>query len=65
MHVEMTREEWQQVLTIIGNTRDFPWATTNPLLMKIGNQLQQQEVVSNQTNSKEMPINIDQTGVKQ
>lgn len=61
MHVELNRDEWQQVLTIIGNTRDFPWATTNPLLMKIGQQLQAQE----QTNSGETRINIDQTGVKQ
>lgn len=65
MHVELTREEWTQVMTIIGNTRDFPWATTNPLLMKMGQQLQAQEANSKQTNSAEVPINIDQMGVKQ
>lgn len=61
MVVEMTRDEWHQVMTIIGNTRDFPWSTTNPLLMKMGQQLQQQQ----QTNSGETRINIGETGVKQ
>ena len=65
MKVELNRDEWQQILTVLGNTRDFPWSTTNPLLMKIGTQLQQQDGSSKQTNSGEMPINTGEIGVKQ
>jgi hypothetical protein len=65
MQVELSRDEWQQVLTVLGNTRDFPWSTTNPLLMKIGTQLQQQDGNSKQTNSEEMPMNIGPNAVKQ
>lgn len=65
MIVDLTNAEWSQVMTILGNTREFPWAATNPLLMKIGQQLQHQQAVHKQTNSEEMPINIGETGVKQ
>lgn len=34
--------EWAQLMTIVGNTKEFPWVVTNPLLMKLGQQLQQQ-----------------------
>jgi hypothetical protein len=64
MVVDLTNAEWNQVMTIIGNTRDFPWSATNPLLMKIGQQLQLQ-TGSKPTNSEEMPINIGEIGVKQ
>jgi hypothetical protein len=65
MIVDMTNAEWTQVMTVLGNTRDFPWSVTNPLLMKIGQQLQHQQVVHKQTNSEEMPINIGENVVKQ
>ena len=37
--VELTDNEWGQVMSIIG---DAPWKQANPLLMKIGQQLQAQ-----------------------
>ena len=39
--VELTDNEWGQVMSIIG---DAPWKTANPLLMKIGQQLQAQHL---------------------
>ena len=44
--VELTDNEWGQVMSIIG---DAPWKTANPLLMKIGQQLQAQITTANQT----------------
>jgi hypothetical protein len=38
-HVELTEQEWQQVLNLIATA---PWRDANPLLMKIGGQLQGQ-----------------------
>lgn len=63
--VDLTPQEWNQVLTIIGNTRDFSWSITNPLLMKLGRQLERQMPINKQTNSEEVPINIGEMGVKQ
>jgi len=37
--VDLTDQEWTQVMGILG---DAPWKIAHPLLMKIGNQLQQQ-----------------------
>lgn len=36
-HVELTEQEWQQVIAMIAMA---PWREANPLLMKIGQQLQ-------------------------
>lgn len=46
--VELTAEEWQQVLGIIS---EAPWRVANPLLMRIGEQLRVQQ----STNSQEVP----------
>ena len=43
--VELTDNEWGQLMSIIG---DATWKLANPLLMKIGNQLQQQVLARNQ-----------------
>ena len=42
--VELSDNEWGQVMSIIG---DAPWKQANPLLMKIGQQLQAQAMVAN------------------
>lgn len=61
--VDLTMQEWNQIMGILG---DVPWRISNPLLMRIGAQLQhQQQPVNKQTNSEEMPINIGEMGVKQ
>lgn len=65
MIVDMTSAEWNQIMTVLGNTRDFSWSVTNPLLMKIGQQLQPQQGTNKHTNSEEMPINIGENAVKQ
>ena len=54
--VELTDNEWGQVMSIIG---DAPWKIANPLLMKIGNQLQQQVL---QRNPATEPIRVDSNG---
>jgi hypothetical protein len=41
--VELEPGEWGQVMQIISTA---PWNVANPLLMKIGDQLRQQEVLS-------------------
>jgi hypothetical protein len=38
--VRLDLEEWQRVLGILSTA---PWATANPLIMKIGEQLRMQE----------------------
>jgi len=38
--VDLAQEEWQQIVNILA-TKDAPWVVTNPLLMKINQQLQQ------------------------
>ena len=40
--VELNDNEWGQVMSIIG---DAPWKQANPLLMKIGQQLQAQAMM--------------------
>ena len=37
--VQLDMEEWQRVLAILAQA---PWSTANPLIMKIGQQLQAQ-----------------------
>jgi hypothetical protein len=37
--VELSDTEWQQLINILGTTKEHPWVMTNPLLMKIGQQL--------------------------
>ena len=39
MNVELTKQEWDQILAILGKV---PWEVANPLLMRIGTQLQPQ-----------------------
>jgi hypothetical protein len=36
MNVSLDNDEWQRVLAILAQA---PWATANPLIMKIGEQL--------------------------
>ena len=52
--IQLADEEWQQVMAIIANA---PWRDANPLLMKIGAQLQAQSPSGSgirlDTNSKE------------
>jgi len=38
--VSLEETEWSSVMAILGNTKEFPWVVTNPLLMKLGQQLQ-------------------------
>ena len=38
--VRLDLEEWQRVLGVLAQA---PWATANPLIMKIGEQLRMQE----------------------
>lgn len=38
IEVRLDNEEWQRVLGILAQA---PWSTANPLIMKIGQQLQQ------------------------
>jgi hypothetical protein len=40
--VELTDQEWQQVMNILATTKEHPWVVTNPLLMRIGGQVQAQ-----------------------
>lgn len=61
--VDLTEQEWNQVMGVLG---EAPWRISNPLLMRIGGQLrQQQHHVNKQTNNEEVPINIGETAVKQ
>lgn len=41
--VTMEYAKWQQILNIVGNTRDFPWTITNPLLLELGKQIEPQQ----------------------
>lgn len=41
--VVLEKNEWQVLMNILGTTKEHPWVVTNPLLMKIGGQLQLQE----------------------
>jgi hypothetical protein len=52
--VELTDQEWQQVITIIGTK--CTWAEANPLLMKIGQQLTRQASI------KQTGIPLDANG---
>jgi hypothetical protein len=63
-NVHLTKEEWDKIMTIIGNSRDFPWIYTNPLLMRVGEQLNHQKIPAT-TNSEEMPMNAEEIRVKQ
>lgn len=40
--VELSDAEWQQLMNILATTKEHPWMITNPLLMKIGQQLNAQ-----------------------
>ena len=43
--------EWAQVMNVLANTTGFGWAIVNPLLMKIGQQLQAQQAGAQQDGS--------------
>lgn len=51
--------EWSQVMTILGNTKEFPWVITNPLLMKLGQQLQVQAGQATQTAQMQRDNGLD------
>lgn len=51
--VELTDQEWQQVINMIATQ---PWTQANPVLMKIGQQLQQQATI------KQTGIRLDANG---
>ena len=40
MTVDLSEQEWNQVVAILASA---PWSTANPLLMRIGQQLQPQK----------------------
>lgn len=40
--VDLSDAEWGKLMNILATTKKHPWVDTNPLLMKIGQQLQQQ-----------------------
>ena len=40
--VSLEPAEWQQLINVLANTTAAPWVVTNPLLMKLGQQLQAQ-----------------------
>ena len=44
--VTLAEQEWQALINVLANTREHPWVITNPLLMKIGQQLQEQTPVN-------------------
>lgn len=65
--VTLTEQEWQQVMAIISTA---PWRDANPLLMKIGQQLQAQQTSESLAdrlrqqvagNSKQTPEEIQRT----
>jgi hypothetical protein len=62
--VELTDQEWQQVITIIGTK--CTWAEANPLLMKIGGQLNAQHPVPPRPSAEELKrmggVQIDANG---
>ena len=37
--VDLTKDEWGQLMNVLATTKEHPWLVTNPLLMKIGQQL--------------------------
>lgn len=48
--VELDEEEWKQVMGIIAQA---PWSIANPLLMKLGAQLQAQQTNKQTNNGQE------------
>ena len=52
--INLSDGEWQQILNILG---DVPWRISNPLLMKIGEQLQRQQQPAS-GNSGQMPATV-------
>jgi hypothetical protein len=43
IEIKLSLEQWQQVLAILAQA---PWATANPLIMTIGQQLQAQAAIA-------------------
>ena len=52
LQVELSDAEWQQLLNILGTTKEHAWVVTNPLLMKIGGQLQMKQAAGPPPGSK-------------
>jgi hypothetical protein len=44
--VELSEQQWGQMMNILATTREHPWTVTNPLLMEIGNQLRAQQLAA-------------------
>ena len=40
--IQLTPAEAQQILAILAQTKDFPWTVTNPLVVRLSQQLQEQ-----------------------
>lgn len=40
--VDLSEQEWASLMNVLATTKEHPWTVTNPLLMKIGSQLQAQ-----------------------
>lgn len=61
MIVELSEQEWQQLLFVLGNAegKGINWSLTNPLLMKIGQQLQAQATASVVKPPHEIRLNAD------
>ena len=57
--VELSDNEWGQVMSIIG---DAPWKQANPLLMKIGQQLQAQALAANAATQADREIRSSGNG---
>jgi hypothetical protein len=61
--VELTDQEWQQVINMIAAQ---PWSQANPLLMKIGGQLNAQHPVPPRPSAEELKrmggVQIDANG---
>jgi hypothetical protein len=56
--VELTEQEWGQLMNILATTKEHPWVVTNPFLMKIGEQLR----IQHQPNPVASGIRIDANG---
>ena len=57
--VNLSETEWQQVMAIIATA---PWKDANPLLMKIGGQLQHQAQQAPVQQPQGAPIRLDTNG---
>lgn len=59
MAIELSDQEWQQVLAILATA---PWRDANPLLMKIGQQLQAQAGAKETAEALQRGIRLESNG---